>query len=135
MLKSIPLLIIPIVIYDFVLFSGGAQLNGALFEIAMMSGTVWAFTLADAILTLALVLLFIEILKATRTGGASLIDHGLSMGVFILCLVQFLLWPAAATSTFFLIMLMALIDVIGGFSVTITAARRDVGFDHTPHQF
>jgi hypothetical protein len=68
-------------------------------------------------------------LKATRTGGATIIDHAFSMMVFVACLILFLIWDRAATSTFFLLMLMAMTDVIAGFSVTINAARRndDVG--------
>jgi hypothetical protein len=51
------------------------------------------------------------------------------MMVFVACLILFLIWDRAATSTFFLLMLMALIDVIAGFSVTINAARRDHSVD------
>ena len=64
-------------------------------------------------------------MKATRTGGASVVDHAFSMMVFVVCLILFLIWDRAATSTFFLLMLMALTDVVAGFSVTINAARRD----------
>jgi hypothetical protein len=79
----------------------------------------------DGLLALALFVLFFEILKLTRTGGNSVVDHALSLIVFILCLILFLIWPLAATSVFFFITLTTLIDVIAGFSVTIRAARRD----------
>jgi hypothetical protein len=49
------------------------------------------------------------------------------MIVFVVCLILFLVWDRAASSTFFLLMLMAMIDVIAGFSVTINAARRERG--------
>ena len=91
----------------------------------MLSGVVWAFTLGDMLIAGTLFLLFIEILKATRTSGNSLVDHALSTIVFIICLIEFLVVPEAATSLFFFITLIALIDVIAGFSVTIRAARRD----------
>ena len=48
-----------------------------------------------------------------------------SMIVFVLYLIWFLVVPTAATSLFFLITIIALIDVVAGFSVTIRAARRD----------
>ena len=70
-------------------------------------------------------LLFVEVLKSTRTGGDSVVDHALSMMVFVACLILFLVWPLAGTSLFFLIMLTTLVDVIAGFSVTIRSARRD----------
>jgi len=54
-------------------------------------------------------------------------NHGFSLILFVVCLVEFLLFPAFATSVFFLIMVMTLLDVMAGFMVTIAAARRDFG--------
>ena len=45
--------------------------------------------------------------------------------LFIICLVEFLMFEGFATSVFFLIMLMTLMDVMAGFMVTIASARRD----------
>ncbi len=92
----------------------------------MLSGATWSFTLGNLLVIFSLVLLFLEILKATRTGGNSLVDHGLSTLVFVICLIEFLTVKEAATSVFFIIMFISLIDVIAGFSVTIRAARRDL---------
>ena len=103
-------------------------LDGQLFTIPMMSGGEWVFTIGNAIMLLTLLLLFVEILKATRIGNASMVDHGLSTLVFIAALVEFVLVGRAATSLFFFITIAALIDVIAGFSVSIRAARRDVSF-------
>jgi hypothetical protein len=55
-------------------------------------------------------------------------NHALSMLVFIICLIEFLLVPAFSTSVFFIIMAMALLDVLAGVVVTIISARRDVGY-------
>ena len=38
--------------------------------------------------------LFFEILKSTRTGGNSVVDHALSLIVFVICLILFLIWAA-----------------------------------------
>ena len=40
--------------------------------------------------------------------------------------LQFLLLPAFATSAFFLLTTMVLLDVLAGFIVTIVASRRDI---------
>lgn len=132
MLKSIPLLLIPLVVFNALVVTATA-LDSILFAIPMMSGETWRFTVSDSLVSGALVLLFVEIIKATRTSGASLVDHGLSFVVFVLFLVQFLLFGLAANSTFFTLMLISLIDVVGGYSITITAARRDVALDSMPH--
>ncbi|MEC9367689.1 MAG: hypothetical protein VX871_03255 [Pseudomonadota bacterium] len=125
MLLSLPYLILPLIAYNAIVFVTGTPFETEVVSLNMLSGSVWRFTLADLMLTGTLLLLFIEILKATRTSGNSLVDHALSTIVFIICLIEFLVVPEAATSLFFLITLIALIDVIAGFSVTIRAARRD----------
>ncbi|MGD9868413.1 MAG: hypothetical protein AB7U38_10495 [Hyphomicrobiales bacterium] len=125
MLLSLPYLILPLIAYNAIVFGTGASFDTGMLQVNMLSGAVWRFTLGDLMLTGTLLLLFIEILKATRTGGNSLVDHALSTIVFIICLIEFLVVPEAATSLFFLITIVCLIDVIAGFSVTIRAARRD----------
>jgi hypothetical protein len=123
-LSSVPLLAFVIIAY--VAFaSGGADFALTRFSVSMPSGGVWQISLGDMMLAFSLFVLFFEILKSTRTGGNSVVDHALSMIVFVVCLILFLIWPPAGTSLFFLIMLTTLIDVIAGFSVTIRSARRD----------
>ncbi len=125
MLLSFPILIIVVIAYNAVVFLGGGQLGAEIFSMTMVSGGFWSFTLSDLFIAVSLFFLFIEILKSTRTGAGSILDHLLSTLVFIICLVEFLLVREAATSTFFIIMLIVLIDVVAGYSVTIRSARRD----------
>ncbi len=94
--------------------------------LSMISGAIWSMALGDLFIVVALVILFFEILKATRNGSGSLVNHMLSMLVFIAFLVEFLLVQDAATQVFFILMTIALIDVIGGFAVSIRSAGRDV---------
>ena len=123
-LSSIPLLAFVIIAY--VAFAaGGADFTLTRFTVPMPSGAVWNISLGDMMLAFSLFVLFFEVLKSTRTGGNSVVDHALSMMVFVACLILFLIWPPAGTSLFFLIMLTTLVDVIAGFSVTIRSARRD----------
>jgi hypothetical protein len=123
-LSSIPLL--AFVIAAYVAFAaGGADFTLTRFTVPMPSGAVWNISLGDMMLAFSLFVLFFEVLKSTRTGGNSVVDHALSMMVFVACLILFLIWPPAGTSLFFLIMLTTLVDVIAGFSVTIRSARRD----------
>jgi hypothetical protein len=123
-LSAIPLLAFVVIAY--VAFAwAGADFTLARFTPTLPSGGLWQITLGDMLLTVALIVLFFEVVKATRTGGNSVVDHALSMIVFIACLILFLVWQPAATSLFFLITVISLIDVIAGFSVTIRSARRD----------
>jgi hypothetical protein len=123
-LSSVPLLAFVVIAY--VAFAaGGADFTLTRFTVPMPSGAVWNISLGDMMLAFSLFVLFFEVLKSTRTGGNSVVDHALSMMVFVACLILFLVWPPAGTSLFFLIMLATLVDVIAGFSVTIRSARRD----------
>jgi hypothetical protein len=123
-MSAVPLLSVVVLLYV-ILAEGGCDFALTRFTVSMLSGGQWTISVGDMLLGLALFVLFFEILKSTRTGGNSVVDHALSMIVFVICLILFLIWPPAATSLFFLIMLTTLLDVIAGFSVTIRAARRD----------
>jgi hypothetical protein len=123
-LSAIPLLAFVVIAY--VAFAwAGADFTLPRFTPTLPSGGVWQITLGDMLLTVALIVLFFEVVKSTRTGGNSVVDHALSMIVLVACLILFLVWQPAATSLFFLITVISLIDVIAGFSVTIRSARRD----------
>ena len=129
-----PLMIIPVVIYN-ILALGGAtlstiesmriRLDTDVFAIPMTSGATWHVTPGHALIAGSLLMLFFELLKSTGIGRAAVMNHAFSLVLFIVCLVEFLLFPAFATSVFFLIMVMTLLDVMAGFMVTIAAARRD----------
>jgi hypothetical protein len=99
----------------------------------MQSGASWTITFGDVLIALSLVFLFVEVLKATSTSVRSLFDHMLSTLVFIAALVEFLLVPQAATSVFAILLVMALIDVLGGWSVSMRAARRDLSVETMPN--
>ena len=74
----------------------------------------------------AIFLLWIELIKSTRAGMRSAMDHVLAMALFIGMLVEFLLVQRAATSTFFLLMAIALVDVLAGFIVGMRSATRQI---------
>lgn len=131
-----PLLIIPVLIYNFMAWSGAAftsaqavrdRLNEDFLFMPMTSGATWTITPGHALICVGLLTLFFELLKATGIGRAAIINHAFSMVLFIICLIEFLMLDAFATSVFFLITLMCLLDVMAGFIVTLAAARRDIG--------
>jgi hypothetical protein len=133
-----PLILIPVLIYNITAFAGSAlegaqavreRMSEQVFAIPMASNVQWIVTWGDVLLLVSLMLLFVELLKSTSTGASAIFNHALSMMVFIVCLVEFLLHPAFATSVFFMIMVMSLLDVLAGVIVTIVSARRDVEFD------
>lgn len=132
MLSKIPLLVIPLILFNLGLFGlmgGDDPFIRSLFTVEMMSGGMWTMTIGDVIVLVALLVLFVEIMKSTITGMASIIDHLLSTVVFVVYLVEFLLVAGASTSLFFTLMVIALIDVLAGFSVSIRSAGRDINMN------
>lgn len=125
-----PLLVIPFLIYNLVVFAfmGGnpAGWAGPVLSITMVSGTPWVLTGGDLMLVLGLVCLFFEVLKSTNTGRTSVIEHMISTALAVIFLIEFLLVGACASSVFFLLMIMSLVDVVAGFTISITGAGRDV---------
>ena len=138
MLIALPLLLIPVVLYNIVILFGAtgdgglaqadAILRDPLFSVPMTSGANWNVGVGDLILFLSLILLFFELLKSTSSQKVAIVNHALSLIVFVVCLVEFLLIRGFATSTFFLISTMVMLDVLAGFIVTIIAARKDFDF-------
>jgi hypothetical protein len=119
-----PLLLIPLAIYNIIVFlMPGVSLAEPLVTLPLMSGAQWPITLSDLLLALGIAMLLFEVIKGARPGAKYLTDHLLSLIVFGGALAEFLLWPRFASSTFFLLTLLALVDFLTGVALR---ARRGV---------
>ncbi len=134
-LIGFPLLILPFAIYNIIAFlMPGVSWTGVLISVHMVSGADWTLSTGDVLITLAILLLFGEMMKSTRIGIRTVVDHGLSLILFLGMLVEFLLVKQAATATFFLLLVISFIDVLGGFAVTLRTAQRDLTIEGgVPH--
>ena len=124
-------MIIPLIVYNIIVVFWDTAPDvdvwqGTVMSLPMLSGAVWDMTVGNLMVTFGLFLLFFEIMKATRVGSNSIIDHLLSTFVFIAFLVEFLIFGKAAHAVFFILMVITLVDVVAGFSVSIRSATRDV---------
>lgn len=129
-LIGIPLLIIPVAVYHMlVLLTPGVVLTDPVATFHMVSGANLTVSLSDLLIALALVCLFFEIYKATRTGNRSIVDHMLSMVVFVGMLLEFIMWAPFGTATYALFLIISLVDVVGGFTISIRTARRDFSLE------
>jgi hypothetical protein len=130
-----PLLVIPFAVYNVIafLFPSIGWTND-IARLHMMSGADWTFTPGDLLTAIGILILFVEMLKATRLSSRTMVDHILSMILFIVLLVEFLMVKQAATGTFFLLLILSFVDVIGGFSITVSAARRNIQFEGQERQ-
>jgi hypothetical protein len=122
-----PLLLVPFAIYNIIAFiTPGVGWTTPVTTVHMMSGQDWVLTWEDLLLAFAILLLAVEIIKSTRMGVRSIVDHVLAMALFIVMLVEFLLVQRAGTSTFFLLTMIGLVDVLVGFIVSIRSSQRQV---------
>ncbi|MGB7100972.1 MAG: hypothetical protein WBD95_19685 [Xanthobacteraceae bacterium] len=122
-----PLLLVPFAIYNIIAFlTPGVGWTTPVTTVHMMSGQDWVLTWEDMLLAFAILLLAVEIIKSTRMGMRSIVDHLLAMALFIVMLVEFLLVQRAGTSTFFLLTMIGLVDVLVGFIVSIRSSQRQV---------
>ncbi len=129
MLKYIPFMAVLLVLYNIVAFSSGAsihdELDAALFSIPLPSGVALSVSVGSLLLLLGAVVLYIELSRAVRQSRQAALDHALSLLVFVVFLIELLVFEGAGTSTFLILTVMSLLDVIAGFTVSLAAARRD----------
>ncbi len=125
-LRALPLIVIAFILYNLIVFTlGGVDvLKKEILPIPLMKTTLW-LTWGDILILITMGLLFVELMKSTYTSTASLLDHGLSMLIFVACLIEFLLVKEAGTAVFFIITVATVIDVIAGYTIGIRVARRD----------
>jgi len=122
-----PLLLVPFAIYNMIAFlTPGVGWSSAVTTVHMMSGQDWVLTWEDILLAFAIFLLWVEIIKSTRIGPRTVMDHILAVTLCIAMLVEFLLVQRAGTSTFFLLTAIALVDVLTGFIIGMRGALRRI---------
>lgn len=96
------------------------------FQVGMRVGDAWQVSRGDLFILAALLGLFSEIIKATRVGRESLLNHGASFAVFAVSMMLFLTRPGYGNSLFFTFIVTAFFDVFMGFMITAASSRREV---------
>lgn len=127
-IRNVPLLVFPLIAYNILMFAGNVNtmLIPPIFSISLPSTGLWSVAGGDLLIVVGLLLLGVEVFKATRAGQGSIIDHSVSTLVFVVFLIEFISIKDCANSIFFILTLMTVIDVIAGFSISISSAHRDI---------
>lgn len=128
LLRAFPFLALVVIAYNIFFVLGATDIGAVVGNVRLPSGAVWTISAGDLLVISGLALLFVEIVSASSR-AVSVVNHGLSLLVFVLCVVEFLLVPGAGTPEFLFITLMTLIDVVAGYTVSIGTARRDLALD------
>jgi hypothetical protein len=103
--------------YNATLFSQGFTLP---------SDKIWNPTTGQMMILFGVIILAVELIKATQSGQLTIVDHMLSVTVFIFYFAFFLSKPWAKSDVFVIIAAMSFLDVIAGLTITIAAAKRDI---------
>lgn len=137
MLRAFPLMAIPVALYNLIVLFGGViahndmfKLMTKSFDVPMASG-IWTVSFSDFVLVVGIAMLFVEVIRSSGTSRKEMINNALSILVFIIALVEFIMVKGFATSTFFFLTVLCLFDSIAGPTITAVAAKRDIGFAPT----
>ena len=125
LLRAFPFLALVVIAYNVFFVFGATAIGAVLGEVRLPSSVTWTVTAGDVHVIVALSLLLVEILSASARRVA-VVNHGLSLLVFIVCVVEFLLVRACGTPDFLFITLMTLVDSVGGYSISARLARRNL---------
>lgn len=130
-LQIFPLLTISLIIYTVLTVTGMGGGGADWYDIVvvslpMYSGDIWRVTWGTLFLTGSMGLLFVELIRATKVGSASVTNHLLSFLLFVVALLLFILAPGFGNSTYFIFLTMTFLDPMAGLVVTTVTARRDL---------
>lgn len=130
MIAAIPLTIIPLIVFNVVAFGlGGTPWDTGLVTIPLISGAAWTITISDLMILLGLAMLFFETLRSAQVqNSTNIANHIISTILLIVYIVEFIVVRLAGNSLFFLLTVIALFDVVAGFTISIKTAQRDISF-------
>src|SRR5438105_2828327 len=130
-----PLLLIPLAIYNIiVLLMPSVSFADPLVRLTLVSGSEWSVTLSDLLLALGILMLLLEVFKGARPGAKYLTDHLLSLILFGAAAAEFVLWPKFGTSTYFLLVLLAMADFLSGVGLRARRAGQVARGGDLPRQ-
>jgi hypothetical protein len=116
-LIAFPLLLIPFTLYNMVVFLLNMPFSDPLFSIPLFAGRRMPVTTGDLLVAIAMLLLYVEVLKAARFGTKGGMDHLLAFILFAGMASEFVLVPQAATQVFMYLLVLSFVDVVTGLSV------------------
>ncbi len=124
-LIAFPLLLLPFAFFNMVIFLLNIPFTDTVFTIPLVSELTMPpvfdrsmpVTLGDLIVAIGMLLLYVEIVKAARPGGRTIMDHALALILFLAMASELVIVPRAATSVLLLLTVLSFIDLIAGLSI------------------
>jgi hypothetical protein len=133
---GVPLLIVPFAIYNiFAFIIPGVNWGSPFGSVTLRSGAEWQISPGDILLAFSILILLAELVKLTRLGVRSWVDHLLSFVLFSGMTAEFVMVQTVATPTFFLLLVIAFVDFAGGVASALAARslRKQMRADYAPY--
>ena len=135
-LRNIPYTIIPLILFNIAILAAAPDVWATgIFQVRLFSDALWSLNWGDLMVFVGLLALLGEVFRSTSMARGAVANHLFSIIVLVIYVIEFVVVADAANSTFFILMIIALIDVLTGVVVAIRMATRDIAFQdvHHPH--
>jgi hypothetical protein len=124
-LIAFPLLLIPFALYNMVIFLLNLPLTDTVLTIPFPDGRSMPVTTGDAIIAIALLMLYVEVVKTARAGKGAM-DHVLAFVLLVGMAAELALVPKATTPTLLVLIAVSFIDVISGLSIPSRPKEQEI---------
>src|SRR5262249_6533276 len=110
-------LIIPFAFFNMVVFLLNMPFTETVFTIPLVSDRQMPVAIGDLIVAIGMLLLYIEVVTAVRTGGRSIMDHMLAFILFAAMASELVFVPRGRSPTLLLLAVLGFVDFIPGVSI------------------
>jgi hypothetical protein len=125
-LIAFPLLLVAFALYNMIVFLLNMPLTDTAMSIPLIDDRRMPLTLGDLLILFSFVLLYLEVLKAARVPGKSVMDHLLAFILLIAMAAELVLVPRAMTQTLLLLAGLSFIDLLTGISLSVAGRSRRI---------
>lgn len=119
MISAIPMTALPLIAYNLIGYSvsGADPWASTVVAVPLPSGAHWSMKLGDLLVLFAIIMLYVEIVRAAGVARGGAVNRTLSIVILAVYVAEFLAADAAAHSVFFALTMIAGLDVVAGFSI------------------
>jgi len=116
-------LIIPFVFFNMIVFLLTMPLTETVFTIPLVSDRQMPVAIGDLIVAIGMLLLYVEVVTAVRTGGRTIMDHMLAFILFAAITSELAFVSRARSPTLLLLAVLGFVDFIAGVSIRLAQPK------------
>jgi len=116
-------LIIPFVFFNMIVFLLTMPLTETVFTIPLVSDQQMPVAIGDLIVAIGMLLLYVEVVTAVRTGGRTIMDHMLAFILFAAITSELAFVSRARSPTLLLLAVLGFVDFIAGVSIRLAQPK------------